>query len=78
MDETGHQERSTGRHLPVEACGPDAGALEADALGKAREFFGPDIRLEIKPGYGVDRRDYKPAELRYFARITVREIPEGQ
>lgn len=78
MDETGHQERSAGRHLAVEACGPDADTLEADALGKAREFFGPDIRLEIKADYGVDRRDYKPAELRYFARITVREILGGQ
>jgi len=75
MDESQRQrEIAEGRSVQVSAYGADLGALEMEALGKARAFFGPDAQIEIVPGYRAFRYDTDPVERRFHAAVTVREV----
>lgn len=66
------QKVSNGRSISILAYGKTADELELDALDKAREFFGPDARLEVRRYYSVVPSG-KVADC-MMANVIVREI----
>jgi hypothetical protein len=45
--------RPYGRRTSVQAFGDSAPELEADALARARDRFGPEAELEVQPDYHI-------------------------
>jgi hypothetical protein len=70
MEDT--QKVSEGRDISILAYGKTADELELDALDKAREFFGPHVRLEVRRNYAVVSSGKMPALM--MASVIVREI----
>lgn len=74
-DDLQQGEYTLGRSLMVSAYGGDMPGLEMAALDEARKFFGPDLRLEVVPGYRAFADALaKEASKRYHASVTVREV----
>jgi hypothetical protein len=76
VNENEQRESMAGRSIRVGVDAPDLAALELAALDSAREFFGPDVRLEVVRDYQVhDMKSRNDPARRWMASITVREIP---
>lgn len=63
------------RSVVVSAWGADLNALEMNALDIAREFFGPEIRLEISQDYKAHSYTDEPKG-RFHAQVTVVEVTQ--
>ena len=72
-DETRQDQRS-GRSVEVGVHGAGLDELELNALDEARKLFGAESRLEVQRTYRVQTYTDYPAEKRYHANITVREM----
>ncbi len=73
MDELGQREQVSGRSVAVSVWGANTGALEMAALDAAREFFGPEVHLEVVPDYQAHCYKDEPRG-RFHANVTVREV----
>jgi hypothetical protein len=67
------------RHLQVRVYGATVVDMELAALDMARDFFGPDARLEIVPDYLAyvphsPKLVAEAGDRKYVAGITVREM----
>ena len=67
----------SGARVSIEnARGDTREEMETAALSQAREFFGPDARLAIVPGYLAFRSTFAASGERWRARITVYNLDE--
>jgi hypothetical protein len=67
-----------GRRFSTYVMAADAAGMEATALERAREFFGPDADLKVSSDYNVIHYPDNMADQRYAGNITVREAKKAE
>lgn len=76
MSDRDTEQGTQGRAVRISAFGKDMPSLEMAALDGAREFFGPEMRLEVIPDYEASHIGSAPPEKRFWAMVGVREVTQ--
>jgi hypothetical protein len=77
MNDQDQHVSADGRILHVTAYGDNVNELELAALDEAREFFGPDVHLEVVNDYqvvGTGEFDKEAGDKKYAAGMRVRAL----